>query len=82
MSLHDVIKTVLDQAKAYKFDQAERHDVAHVCRTAYLEFSSRHPKMESLNAELHAEAVARQYMREEIDKWHRRGYKNQADGAL
>lgn len=88
MSLSDILK----QAISYNFDQGERHLVADVFRTADSEYRSRHPvNLDSkdrvaraayeLSVEHHAEAVARQYMHEEIDKWHRRGYKSQADGV-
>lgn len=88
MSLEDVLK----EAMGFNFNKAERHVVGEVYRTAEKEYRERHPfnanakdkearRAYDLNAGFHAEAVARQYVREEVDKWHRRGYRNQADGA-
>lgn len=77
---------ILEEARNKGFSQIERHQVGDVYRTAFMAYIERHPssinhfdtKERELQLEItrtHAAAVARQYIKEEIDKWHRRGYK-------
>lgn len=85
------IEVLLEEVKAMGFDQADRHEVGNVFHTAWKEYVLRHPHgldahdMAGRRAyhgvvEMHAECVARQYIRAEIDKAQRRGYRSQADG--
>lgn len=67
MALTDILK----EAKELGFEKKERHDVADVYRFAYRAAVT----SKRVCPDLLAEDVARQYMREEIDKWARRGYR-------
>jgi len=68
MSIDDILK----EAKALGFNEKiERHyvcDVYREARRAAVRGNGEEP-------DAYAAKIARQYMREEIDKWQRRGYK-------
>ena len=63
--LEDLLPVALRESKLCGFDKFERHEVGNVYRTAY----------SNQRCHLHALNVARQYVKEEIDKNQRRGYK-------
>lgn len=66
MSLHDILR----EARTLGFTKTERHDVGNVYREAIEKVFTR----EYHDRTRYGELIARQYIRNEIDKWQRKGY--------
>lgn len=76
-SINDLVVEMSNIAERFGFSQEERHVVGEVTRFAY-DYAKKRNYVDPIH---HAKKVASQYMAGEIDGWHRKPWKNQADGA-